>query len=451
MVGDRSDRQSFPPGFTWGVATAASQIEGALGDARQGESIVERFCATSDRFEAGESSATACDHCHRFHEDIELMRRLGVGAYRFSIAWPRVIPSGKGALDAQGLAFYDRLLDALLDARIEPFVTLYHDDLPQPLEDRGGWPNRDTAHYFSDYTAVCAERFAGRVKRWITIDDPARAAFGGYFRGTHAPGARNFERAWAALHHLLLGHAEALAVLRDVGGGANTCGISVDLRPVCAASRAADEKVRDVADAFTNRVVLDPIIRGSYPAALREAFKASMPAPKPGDLQRIGAPIDFVGINYFTRYRAAAAARRTLAPFEDEPARSGGTLTGWEVYPAGLKEMALRVASEYGVKSIFVTANGAAFEDTKDESGDFHDAQRIDYLERHLRELAAAIGEGAPVKGYFVWSLLDGFEVPFGYRAPFGLVAVDRKNGFRRKPKASFKFYAGVIEQNAIR
>jgi beta-glucosidase len=447
MLDDLGAEPGFPSDFLWGVATAALQIEGTLGDARRGESVWDRFCATSP--ETG--PATACDHVRRFRDDIALMQRLGVRAYRFSLAWPRVMPSGKGKPDREGLAFYHHLIDGLLDAGIEPVATLYHGDLPQALEDRGGWPDRDTALYFSDFAAACAERLADRVTTWITINDPWRCAFPAYHEGTHAPGRRDFAAAWAALHHLLLAHAEATTVLRDVTGGAGRCGITAGMSPVSAASSdPEDENSRRLYDAYVNRSVLDPILCGSYPDEVTEVFGRFLPAPRPGDLDRIHTPLEFLGVNYYTCRRVTARGARGPIPAVVLPPSEDVTGTGLEIHPAGLRDVVARLASEYEVSDILVTENGAAFPEQAAATGRNRDLARIAYLEAHLGELLSAVAGGVPVRGYFHWSLLDGFEGKHGYRAPCGLVAVDREHDFARRPKESFDYYAAVIDTGAL-
>ncbi len=448
MLEDLREKPSFPSDFVWGTATAACQIEGARGDAARGESIWDRFCASSG---LRDTPALACDHYHRYEEDVELLSRLGVGAYRFSLAWPRIMPLGKGKPDREGLAFYDRLIEAILNAGIDPFVTLYHGDLPQPLQDHGGWPNRDTARYFGDFTAVCTEHFADRVRQWVTINDPWQSAFLGHYEGTIAPGIRDFRAAWAALHHLLLAHAEGIAIIRDVGGGAVGVGISVGITPVYAAgSGTEEEQARSCYDAYVNRSVLDPIFRGAYPEEITELLRTPLPDVRPGDLHRIAAPLDFLGVNYYTCRRVTSRGARGPIPVTVLKPDGECTATGWEIHPAGLRETLDRLSSDYEAPAIYLTENGAAFKDAAGDDGRIRDHARISYLEGHLRELLTAITEGLPVKGYFLWSLLDGFQWQYGYSAPFGLVAVDRNTNFARTPKESFDFFAAVIDTNAI-
>jgi len=444
LLGDLTNTKSFPPGFTWGVATSACQIEGTMADAERGESIW-------DQFVPGPGPERACDHYHRFLEDIEFLQRLDVGAYRFSLAWPRILPAGRGKPNPEGLAYYDRLIDAVLDAGITPYVTLYHDDLPQSLQTRGGWINRDTAYYFADFAVTCAERFADRVTTWITINDPRRCAIEGYREGIAAPGIKDRNAGWAALHHLLLAHGEANALLREIGGTDATVGVSVGMIPVYAERSGSDhERARDLYDAALNRVVLDPLVRGSYPQELTEAIPSILTAVRPGDLDRIRGPLDFLGVNYYTCRRMYAKPGAAPLPIAVVPPDDERTLTGWEIHPRGIGEVVHRLHDEYEVKDIRITENGAAFRDKLSPSGRIYDGARVEFLEAHLTELRQAILDGAPVTGYFVWSLLDGFEGRFGYGAPFGLLSVDRKEALRRTAKESFHFYASVVDQNAL-
>ncbi len=437
----------FPAGFLWGAATAALCVEGACGGAVRGETIWDAFL--EGQGEARPGPERGCDHAHRVEEDIELMRRLGAGAYRFSIAWARVFPDGKGRADPRGVAFYDALLDALARAGIRPFPTLYYWDLPQALARRRGWIDRDTAAYFADFAAFCAERFGDRVSSFTTLNDPWSAAMRGYGDGSHAPGVRGHAR--EALHHLLLAHGRAAAVIRELAGEKAQIGIAVTVTPVHAARPGAPHADAAVLyDAFLNRAALDPLFLGSYPA---EADAILGPGPSPvieGDHALIAAPLDFIGLNYYTCRRVLAAPGARPLPLKVlPPPAAARTMLGDEIYPAGLREALDRLVAGYGVKKVFITENGIPCADARDERGAIRDQARIEFLKAHLRELAAAVNDKAPVEGYFAWSLLDGFNwTNAGARC--GLVHVDHDAGLARTPKDSFAFLAQVIDAGAV-
>lgn len=446
---------AFPPGFLWGVATSALQIEGGVREGGRGESIWDRFAAEPGRIADGSRPDVACDHYHRWWEDVELMRELGLGAYRFSIAWPRVVPAGRGAVNRAGLDFYDALVDGLLAAGIEPFPTLYHWDLPQALQERGGWGARDTAAAFVDYAAAVAHRLGDRVRRWTTHNEPWCAATLGHEEGHHAPGHRDPAEALRAGHHLLLSHGWAVDALRREAPGAEV-GIVLIHSPAHPAS--GSEADRDAArwfDGFFNRWYLDPVFRGAYPAdAVADRVAAGhLPGPelpfvRDGDLAAVARPLDFLGLNYYSRVvlRAGPDGRREAV---QPAAREDRTEMGWECYPAGLRESLLRVHRDYAPRTIFITENGAAYADAADPQGRIVDTRRIAYLRGHLRAAHEAIAQGAPLAGYFLWSLLDNFEWAHGYAKRFGLFAVEPATR-RRLPKASASWYHGVVAANAV-
>jgi beta-glucosidase len=442
--------QTFPEGFVWGAATASFQIEGATREDGRGESIWDRFCATPGKVANGDTGDPACDHYHRWRDDVALMRDLGLQAYRFSIAWPRIIPDGDGAVNQVGLDFYDRLVDELLAAGITPHVTLYHWDLPQTLQDRGGWPSRDTAHAFARYADVVARRLGDRVKHWITHNEPWCASWLSYWIGEHAPGLKNGP-ALEAAHHLLLSHGLAAPAIRAASPGAEV-GITLNFSPAHPATDS--EQDRDAArrhDGFFNRWFADPLFRGAYPEDM-VALYAGMGAAAPvreGDMATIAAPIDFLGVNYYNR-----------AVIRHDPEGQGlgyGTLEpegeythmGWEVYPDALRELLVRLHRDYAPAKLYVTENGAAYPDELSADGAVHDAARTRYLERHFAAAHAAIAEGAPLEGYFVWSLMDNFEWAWGYSRRFGIVYVDYETQ-RRTLKDSAHYYRGVIAANGI-
>ncbi len=446
---------SFPDGFQWGVATSAPQIEGAVAADGRGESTWDRFASLPGRIADGSSPAVACDHYHRWREDVALLRWLGVGAYRFSIAWPRVMPAGRGKVNAAGLDFYDALVDALLAHGIAPFVTLHHWDLPQALQDRGGWGERDTASAFVDYAAVVAARLGDRVRAWATHNEPWCVATLGHEDGVHAPGRQDPGMALRAAHHLLLSHGWATEVLRR-HAPASEVGIVQLASPVEPASAdPADRAAAREVDGGLNRWYLDPLFRGSYPAdAIADRVRrGDLPGPelpfvREGDLRAIAAPIDFLGVNYYSRTVVRAGpggepVRVTSAPAADL------TLMGWEIHPPGLRAMLRRLASEYAPRRMYVTENGAAFGDPAAVGGRVADGRRVEYLRAHLLEARQAIADGVPLAGYFAWSLLDNFEWAHGYTKPFGLFAVDFATQ-RRIPKDSAFWYREVLQANAV-
>ena len=431
----------FPSTFVWGAATAAYQVEGAVEEDGRGESIWDRFTATPGKILNGDDGRVACDFYHRYREDIRLMRDLGIGAYRFSIAWPRVLPDGRGRVNQAGLDFYDRVVDELLANGIEPYVTLYHWDLPQVLEDRGGWPERDVVEAFVEYTEVVANRLGDRVRRWITQNEPWVIAWLGYAIGQDAPGRVHEPDAVAAGHHLLLAHGRALEVLRREAPEAEV-GITIDLVPMHPVSDSEeDRRAAVLEDATRNRWFLDPVLRGEYPAEALERYGAMLPRDAENDLVTIAGPIDFLGVNYYRRHLVRADANGN--PVVVEPQGAEITGMGWEVYPDALRELLLRLHDEYAAPPLYITENGAAFTDNR-QNGSVEDGQRTSYIERHVEAVAQAVEQGATVAGYFVWSLLDNFEWSRGYSQRFGIVYVDFDT-LERVPKASYAWYRDFI------
>jgi beta-glucosidase len=435
----------FPSDFVWGAAASAYQIEGAAYEDGRGESIWDRFCATPGKVRAGETGEIACDFYHRYPEDIALMRELGLDAFRFSIAWPRIVPDATGPVNQAGLDFYDRLVDALLEAGIRPYANLFHWDLPQALEDAGGWPERATAEAFAAYAAVVGERLGDRVKDWITHNEPFCTSWLGYGLGEHAPGRTSVRDALAASHHALLAHGWAVEALRRAAPAAEV-GIVLDTWPIHPASDSpADLAAVRAEDGVRNRWFFDPLLRGAYPEDVLERFADDTPQIRDGDLATISAPLDFVGINNYSRRILRAGPGGVPV---DVPAPAAKlTDMGWEVYPAGLYESLIRLHQEYGVESLYVTENGAAFADVRGHDGGIHDLERIAYLDGYVGAVAAAVAEGVPVRGYFVWSLLDNFEWSLGYSKRFGLVYVDYPT-LERVPKESFAWYRDLIAAN---
>lgn len=452
--------EPFPTGFVWGVATSAYQIEGAVAADGRGPSIWDAFCRLSGAIRTGESGDITTDHYHRHREDVRLMARIGVHAYRFSISWPRIQPTGRGAALAKGLDFYSRLVDDLLGAGIEPIVTLYHWDLPQALEDAGGWPARSTARRFGDYASVVFGALGDRVRRWGTINEPWCVAFPGYAAGTAAPGVARPDCAIAATHHVLLAHGVAVETLRAIDPSVQL-GIFVNLHPVRAVDprpgHALNDGVRRL-DGLQNRLFLDPLLRGSYPRDVLEDLRPYGALPtRDGDLELIAQPLDWLGINYyFDRLVAhdpgspALDAYPGVSGIREVPAGTAATDMGWPITPGGLRDLVARLRTDYPrLPPLVISENGAAFDDPPDADGQIDDARRIKYLDAHIRSVRSAIADGADIRGYFVWSLLDNFEWAEGYAKRFGLVHVDFAT-LRRTPRRSALWYANVIARNGL-
>ncbi len=460
-----SDRLVFPDGFLWGVATAAYQIEGAAYDDGKGRSIWDTFTHDAGTVHHGDNGDIACDHYHRVESDVELMAELGIPAYRFSIAWTRVQPDGKGAVSKAGLDHYRRLVDTLRARHIEPVVTLYHWDLPQGLQDEGGWANRDTARRFEDYAHIVAGALGDHVTQWITLNEPWVAAFVGHATGQHPPGLRDLGASVLAAHHLLLGHGMAARAIAGTLGQSAQIGITLNLSPVVPASKAGEDAAaaRRV-DGHLNRWFLDPVLRGTYPEELFEEHGRLVGHDfvRTGDLETIHADLDFLGVNYYTARRVAASADPSAAqptrgsPYRawlgvDERPRSDvpRTTMGWTIEPAGLTALLARLRDDYGDIPLYITENGAAFCDYADPTGAVRDPERIDYLRNHFAAAHAAIAQGVNLRGYFVWSLMDNFEWAYGYSQRFGIVFVDYRTQ-ERIPKASAYWYRDVIAANAV-
>ena len=447
-----SDNIIFPQDFLWGAATSSYQIEGAWNEGGKGESIWDRFAHTPGKISDGSTGDVACDHYHRWEQDLDLMAELGLQAYRFSISWPRVIPLGRGKVDEAGLDFYDRLVDGLLARGITPFVTLYHWDLPQALQDGGGWPERSTAEAFVQYSDVFSARLGDRVKHWITHNEPWVAAFLGYGMGIHAPGANDFQLAVAAAHHLLLSHGWAAPVIRANSEDAQV-GITLNLTDSVPASPSPmDYRAAREMDGFLNRWFLDPIYGRGYPADVIEWFgrahHARVEVVQDGDMAVIAAPTEFLGVNYYTRTVARGVDDGNLPPVITTEG-SEFTEMGWEVAPRSLFRLLNRLHFDYQPANIYITENGAAFSDKVCKEGHVHDDRRLAYIKAHLKAAHDAIKCGAPLRGYFVWSFMDNFEWSFGYTKRFGIVYVDFESQ-KRIVKESGRWYSKVIAQNGF-
>jgi beta-glucosidase len=448
----------LPRGFELGVATAAYQIEGAVHEGGRGLSIWDTFSHTPGRVAGGDTGDVACDHYHRYAQDVSLMGDLGVDSYRLSVAWPRIQPDGRGAPNLAGLAFYDRLVDALLEQGIAPALTLYHWDLPQALEDVGGWRNRDTAQRFAAYAALVHDHLGDRVQRWITLNEPWCSSFLGYASGRHAPGAQEGEGALAAAHHLLLGHGLAVAALRAHAREGQQVGITLNLQPVSAAtSSLQDLAASERAQLRANLLFTDPVLQGRYPDLARATYQGltDFGYLHDGDLATIAAPLDFLGVNYYFPSRVRAApydqddpALRTADDLGTEEVVSPDqelTAMGWPVEPAGLTRLLAWLRDTYpNLPPIYITENGRACDDVLTPEGQVDDPDRVRYLERHLRAVTDAIDAGVDVRGYYCWSLMDNFEWAEGYAKRFGLVYVDYATQ-QRTPKASFSWFRSLI------
>lgn len=444
------DLSALPRDFAWGVATSAYQIEGAVDEDGRAPSIWDTFARTPGAIDGGDTGDVACDHYHRWPEDIALMRELGVDSYRFSLAWPRIVPGGDGPVNAAGLDFYDRLVDALLEAGITPNATLYHWDLPQALQDRGGWPERATAERFAVYASVAAERLGDRVPLWATLNEPLCSAWIGHLEGRMAPGLTDLTAAVRASYHLLLGHGLAAQAIRAAAPGAEV-GIVNNLSPVEAASdRPEDVAAARRVDGHTNRWWLDPLHGRGFPADMREVYGVDLPE-RAGDLATIAQPLDWLGLNY---YFPAVVADDPAgpAPFARQLYRPEVPHTGmdWEIDANGIESLLMRLTEEYGARRLYVTENGSAYPDVVRADGTIHDVERSRYLGEHLAACARAAHRGAPLAGYYAWSLLDNFEWAYGYDKRFGLVHVDYATQ-RRTVKGSGRHYADLVRTHRHR
>jgi beta-glucosidase len=455
---------SFPPGFTWGAATAAYQIEGAVAADGRGLSIWDTFSRKPGNVARGDTGDIACDAYHRYAEDVALMASLGMTGYRFSISWPRVQPAGAGWVNSKGLDYYRALLDELAARDITPAVTLYHWDLPQELQDAGGWAVRSTALRFADYAEIVARALGDRVGQWITLNEPQVAANHGYRTGEHAPGLRDDQAAAAATHHLLLAHGLAVQALRAELPASAEVGITLDMHPVRVLPEDHSdviERARQATDADLNGLFLEPVLRGSYPSHASASRLPPQSLIAAGDMETISQPIDFLGVNYYSPVYLRAGNPADLRRHE-EPADGGQpgvvgyrppeherTAMGWIVDPEGLYELLLRLSTDAPDLPLYITENGCAAEDYVNHEGSVNDVERVRYLHSHLEAAARAARDGARLSGYYVWSLLDNFEWAWGYQKRFGIVYVDYPTQ-RRIPKSSAGFYAQVIRDNAV-
>lgn len=441
----------FPKNFEWGVATSSYQIEGGYNEDGKGQSIWDRFSHQHNNIQNNDTGNIACDHYHRFKEDVQIMKEMGVKAYRFSISWPRVLPKGTGKPNQKGLDFYRKLVETLLDANIKPVATLYHWDLPQALQDKGGWVNRDLTGYFEDYVKLMFQELGDLVPMWITHNEPWVVAYLGHAFGEHAPGMYDFKKAVQVAHNLLLSHGLAVKTYRETGLKGKI-GVTLNLYPVYPAT--GSEKDKNAArkqDEFRNTWFLDPILKSTYPKMLLKFYqkKYGVPNIKKKDMEIISAPIDFLGINYYTRNVVKADEKAELGVRRIKVENAEYTEMEWEIFPRGLYDLLVRIRKDYGDIPIYITESGAAFNDKLTKDQKVHDRKRIDYLRAHFEEAGKAIKDGVTLKGYCVWSLMDNFEWAFGYSKRFGLIYVDFKT-LNRIRKDSACFYEDVIKSNGI-
>lgn len=451
----RSAQTRFPASFVWGAATASYQIEGAWNEDDKGPSIWDIFSHAPGNIANDDTGDIADDHYHRWRDDIALMQSMGLKAYRFSIAWPRVLPDGEGRVNESGLDFYDRLVDALLEGGIQPFVTLYHWDLPQALQDKGGWANRSVVECFASYSEAVAERLGDRVKHWITLNEPHVFSYVGHYFGRHAPGIRSLPMANQVAHNALLAHGRAVGLIRALWPDAEA-GITLNLSLSYPASETpADRQAARMSDGQLNRWFLDPIFGRGYPEDMLTFYGDTAPVIEAGDMEVISEPIDFLGINYYSNrfVRSTSADKNPLgfAPLgADELTQAGYEVTemGWPVMPDGLRELLVNVNRQYHPPAIYITENGAAFADQV-EGDAVHDTRRVDFLKEHFAAARRAISDGVPLRGYFVWSLMDNFEWGHGYNKRFGIVYVDYDSQ-KRILKDSAKYLQRVINANEV-
>jgi len=441
---------TFPPDFAWGTATASYQVEGAVHEGGRGESIWDSFSHEEGRILNGDTGDVTSDQYHRYAEDVALMKQLGQRGYRFSIAWPRIFPNGKGKPNQAGIDYYNRLIDELLANGIKPFPTLYHWDLPQALQDEGGWTNRDIIEHFTTYARTCIDAFGDRVKHWMIFNEPWVFVFMGYLYGVHAPGLRDGTKALTASHIVNLAHASAARAMR-AAGSAEMIGTAFSTGATYPASDSAEDRAAaDRQDAFSNDWFIRPIMKGEYPRAYvdQDAALARMDI-RPGDMERLREPLDFIGVNLYSRSIVAAADDRNIGA-RQIPGLGPRTEFNWEIWPAAIYRQIMRVTKEYGRPPIFVTENGCSYGDRPGADGRVHDQRRIDFYHGYIGQVGRALAEGADVRGYFAWTLIDNFEWAMGFSQRFGLVDVDFEGDQRRTVKDSGYWYRDLIAKGEI-
>jgi len=452
---------SFPKNFLWGAATASYQIEGAWNEDGKGESIWDRFTHQKGNILYGHTGDVACDHYHRYEEDVSLMKELGIKAYRFSISWPRIFPDGFGNVNQKGLEFYDKLISKLIENGIEPVVTLYHWDLPQKLQDIGGWANSEIVNYYFDYAMLVINRYKDKVKKWITFNEPYCISFLGYFHGIHAPGIKDFKTAMAAVHNLMLSHHKVVKAVKENNIDIDI-GITLNLTPVYLQTERLgyevseiEKKMVKISSQLDNELFLDPVLKGKYPEELMNYLVEKNLLDK-DKMERMQKEIkesfvfcDFLGVNYYTRaVRMYDETSQWIFPIRWEHPGGEYTEMGWEVFPQGLYDLLVWIKSSYPKIPIYITENGAAYHDVVSEDGTVHDEKRVEYLKKHFEAARKAIEDGVDLRGYFVWSLMDNFEWAMGYTKRFGLIYIDY-NTQKRIKKDSFYFYQKFIKENS--
>lgn len=439
----------FPEGFIFGAATSSYQIEGAVNQDGRGQTIWDTYSHTKGKVDNFENGDIACDHYNRYQDDVDLMKGLGFNGYRFSFAWSRILPEGIGAIEERGLDFYDRLIDSLLEAGIQPYATLYHWDLPQALQDKGGWESRDSIQWFNEYTNVVTKHYGDRIKHWATFNEPFVVSFVSNWQGRHAPGKKSLPTALKVAHHLHLSHGKAVPVIRENVEDAKA-GIVLDLHHYIPKTDSdADVAAAKRQENLYNYWFTDPVLKGQYPSELVDYLGDALDGIDLDEISDACVPLDFVGINYYMLNRVEHAEdthefKTRVVPDENAII----TEMNWEVYPQGLYEQLMWLKNHYNVPAIYITENGAAFDDTL-EDGEIHDVLRVNYFQGHLGAVQDAIEAGAPVKGYFAWSLMDNFEWALGYAKRFGIVHVDFET-LERTPKDSAKYYSRVIAANEV-
>ena len=429
--------------FVWGVATSSFQIEGAAHEDGRGPSIWDTFCRVPGKVANGDTGEIACDHYHRYNEDLDLMKWMGVDAYRFSVAWSRIIPNGVGPINQAGLDFYDRLIDGALERGIQPWITMYHWDLPQALQDRGGWNNREVVKWFEEYANVLTNEFGDRVKHWMTLNEPLCSAWIGHLYGDMAPGITDLQTALNASHHLLMSHGIASQVTRTNVKDSKV-GIVINVTPAVPATDSDDDRrASKLADGFDNRWFLNPVFGQPYPADVIEVLGKS-PQIETGDMSLINQPMDFLGVNFYFRQTIASNPQGSPLPIKNIRRENvKRTAMDWEVHAPAFEEILTRIHRDYKPKEIYITENGSAWDD-EITSGEINDEERISYMQSHLDAMFAAQKQGAPIRGYFAWSFMDNFEWAYGYDKRFGLVYVDYKTQ-KRTPKKSALYYRELL------
>ncbi len=447
------EQHIFPEGFVWGSATASYQVEGAVRQDGRGESIWDRYCSVPGNVAGGDTGEIACDHHNRYKEDVQLMKKMGLKAYRFSVAWPRVMPLGRGQVNEKGLDFYEKLTDELILAGIEPYVTLYHWDLPQALQDIGGWANPEMPKYFLEFAKAVFSRLSGKVRKWITLNEPYCTAFLGHAEGRQAPGIRDFSTAIAVSYHLYVGHGLVVKYFREQKLPGEI-GITLNLMGRLPYSDSPEDKVAAKrADGYLNRWFVEPIMKGSYPQDMIDLYREKgvvLPEFKKDDLALMSQPLDFMGLNYYNDFYVVDDQNKWPTGFAiKNPPNMPVTDRNWPITEKGLTDMLLRMKNEYGIERIFITENGASYNDVVSLDHQVEDYNRTDYLKRHLLAMEDAMKAGVRVDGYFLWSLYDNFEWSFGYGSRFGIVYVDFVTQ-ERIVKQSGHWFSRVIEKNAI-